>query len=308
VTDISDAPRSGWRRHPRSSPPQSRKWFGNLARLWSAAVAILSLSKLRGHMNPAPEQTHRRLLAVGRSALRLAVPGLLALSVLTVVASVPAAASGIKKPGAPTAVVATPGIASAAVSWTAPASDGGSPITSYVVTASHGGQTCTTTGATACTVTGLTGGQLYTIRVRALNAKGEGPAARVQLSIVPTVSFDSPVSFPYSGGPVGVALSQTTDRTVRIDFATSGGPGETLFWGEWIGAAASFSPSSGTVTFAPGQTTATISFTVNPPNVSGCSPFFPPTACYPSATVTLTNPRNALLGSTTATNLFYVGG
>jgi len=259
-------------------------------------------------MNPAPEQTHRRLLAVGRSALRLAVPGLLALSVLTVVASVPAAASGIKKPGAPTAVVATPGIASAAVSWTPPASDGGSPITGYVVTASHGGQTCTTTGATVCTLTGLAGGRLYTIRVRASNAKGEGPAARVQLSTVPTVSFDGSVYFPFSGGPVGVVLSQPTFRTVQVDFATSDGPEVTLRWGEWIGAAASFSPSSGTVTFAPGQTTATISFTVSPTNVSGCSPFFPPSACYPSATVTLTNSRNALLGSTPATNLFYVGG
>ena len=259
-------------------------------------------------MNPTPEQTHRRLLAVGRNVLRLAVPALLALSVLTVVANVPADASGIRKPGAPTAVVATPGIASAAVSWTAPASDGGSPITGYVVTALHGGQTCTTTGATACTVTGLTGGRLYTIRVRASNAKGEGRAARVQLSTVPTVSFDSPVSFPFSGGSVGIVLSQITFRTVRVDFTTSGGPGVTLFWGEWIGAAASFSPSSGSATFAPGQVSTTISFAVSPTNVSGCSPFFPPSACYPSATVTLTNPRNAVLGSTPATNLFYVGG
>ena len=36
-------------------------------------------------------------------------------------------------PGAPTAVTATPGNASAVVSWTAP-SDGGSAITSYTVT------------------------------------------------------------------------------------------------------------------------------------------------------------------------------
>ncbi len=33
-----------------------------------------------------------------------------------------------------------------AVSWTAPASNGGRPITSYTVTSSTGGQTCTTTG------------------------------------------------------------------------------------------------------------------------------------------------------------------
>ena len=236
------------------------------------------------------------------------MPALFALCVLTGVASVPAGASGIRKPGAPTAVVATPGIASAAVSWTAPASDGGSPITGYVVTASHGGQSCTTTGATACTVTGLTGGRLYMIRVRASNAKSEGPAARVQLSTVPTVSFNSHVAFPFSGGPVGIVLSQTTFRTVRVDFATSGGPGVTLRWGEWTGSAASFSPSSGTVTFAPGQVSTTISFAVSPTNVSDCLPFFLPSACYPSATVTLADPRNAVLGSTPGTNLFYVGG
>ncbi len=38
-------------------------------------------------------------------------------------------------PGAPTAVSATAGNASAAVSFTAPASDGGSPITGYTVIA-----------------------------------------------------------------------------------------------------------------------------------------------------------------------------
>lgn len=63
------------------------------------------------------------------------------------------------------------------VSWTAPASDGGSPVTGYTVTASHGDQTCTTTDTTTCTVTGLTNGRQYTVKVRASNSKGEGPAS-----------------------------------------------------------------------------------------------------------------------------------
>ncbi len=37
-------------------------------------------------------------------------------------------------PGAPTGVTATAGDGSAQVSWTAPANNGGSPITSYTVT------------------------------------------------------------------------------------------------------------------------------------------------------------------------------
>ncbi len=47
--------------------------------------------------------------------------------------------SGATLPGAPTGVVGTPRDASAMVAWTAPASDGGSPISGYVVTPYVGG-------------------------------------------------------------------------------------------------------------------------------------------------------------------------
>jgi bacillopeptidase F (M6 metalloprotease family) len=42
--------------------------------------------------------------------------------------------SGIAPPGAPGNVVATAGNASAQLSWTSPASDGGSPVTNYAIT------------------------------------------------------------------------------------------------------------------------------------------------------------------------------
>ena len=65
------------------------------------------------------------------------------------------------------------------MSWTAPASDGGSAITGYVVTPSIGGvaQTPVTfsSAATTQTVTGLTNGTAYTFTVAALNAAGTGP-------------------------------------------------------------------------------------------------------------------------------------
>jgi uncharacterized protein YjbI with pentapeptide repeats len=117
-----------------------------------------------------------------------------------------------------------------------------------------------------------------------------------------TVSFAGSSVFTYPSESVGVNLNQSSTNTVKVDFTSAGGPAAQLYWGAWTGAASSFSPSSGTVTFAPGQSTATIPLTVNPTTVTGCDTTTP---CYPSVTITLTNPLNAVLGSTTVTNVFY---
>ena len=100
-------------------------------------------------------------------------------------AIVPASATRapqIRKPDAPLAVTAIAVHGGAIVSWMAPASDGGSPIIGYTVTAPNGGQTCTTMGATTCTVTGLQNGHRYTLKVQASNAIGLGKPSRVQLT------------------------------------------------------------------------------------------------------------------------------
>jgi hypothetical protein len=256
------------------------------------------------------DQTDRRFMPVGRSVLRLFAPALLAVAVLTAVASVPAGANAprITKPGAPTAVTATAISGGAEVSWTAPVADGGSPITGYTVTASHGGQTCTTTGATMCTVTGLANGRRVEIKVRASNIKGEGHVStRVQVMPLPTASFLSPAEL-FSGFPaVPVTLSQSFSRTVQVDFATSDGPSGGTYDTYFIGDAAAFSPSSGTVTFAPGQTTATILFSVNTPNPGGCPVGIPASHCFPGMIVTLSSPANALLGPVPSTSAGYDG-
>jgi len=72
---------------------------------------------------------------------------------------------------------------SARVTWTLGV-DGGSPITSHVVTAYLNGATTvaksvTVTGATttATTVTGLISGGTYTFKVQAINAYGRSPVS-----------------------------------------------------------------------------------------------------------------------------------
>lgn len=89
-------------------------------------------------------------------------------------------AAPLTVPGAPTGLTATPGNTQVALSWTAPASNGGSALTDYTVQySSNGGTSWSTFSHTASTtasitVTGLTNNTLYTFRVAAVNAVGTG--------------------------------------------------------------------------------------------------------------------------------------
>ena len=83
-------------------------------------------------------------------------------------------------PNAPTSVISdVSGFSGQAnVRWTAPASNGGSDISSYTVTSSPAGGIATINFATrTATVTGLTNGTGYTFTVRATNAAGTSAAS-----------------------------------------------------------------------------------------------------------------------------------
>ena len=97
-------------------------------------------------------------------------------------------------PGAPTGVKATAGNAKALVSWSAPSSNGGSPITGYTVTSAPGGDSCTTTGALSCTVSGLTNGTSYTFTVTAKNSVGTSAASSPSAAAKPVNPTGTPVS------------------------------------------------------------------------------------------------------------------
>ena len=109
---------------------------------------------------------------------------------------------------------ATAGIGSATVSWTAP-SNGGSAITSYVVTPFAGGsaQTPTTiTGsppATSATIGGLTNGTAYTFTVIAANAVGPGPASAASNSVTPTAPTvpSAPTNVTATAGNASASVS-----------------------------------------------------------------------------------------------------
>jgi subtilisin len=86
-------------------------------------------------------------------------------------------------PGAPQNLSAIAGDGSVELSWSAPADDGGLPITGYTVTGTPGEVSCTTTQPT-CSISGLTNGTSYAFTVTAANEVGTGPASE-PVSVTP---------------------------------------------------------------------------------------------------------------------------
>ena len=106
-----------------------------------------------------------------------------------------------KRPDAPIIGTATIGNTEAIVPFTAPSSDGGSPITSYTATSSPGGITGTLSqsGSGSITVTGLTNATAYTFTVTATNAIGTSVASAASNSVIPA---SEQVGDFYGGGVV----------------------------------------------------------------------------------------------------------
>lgn len=120
-------------------------------------------------------------------------------------------------PAAPTAVKVTTGDTSLVVNWSAPVLTADTPaITGYTVTAAPGGRSCSTVGATTCTLTGLTNGTTYSVTVTATNRIGTGPAS-TPVSGKPAVPF-SIAGFVFEDPNYGSGAG----RNRQVAFASGG--------------------------------------------------------------------------------------
>ncbi|MEP6817871.1 MAG: fibronectin type III domain-containing protein, partial [Marmoricola sp.] len=128
-------------------------------------------------------------------------------------------------PGAPTIGTATPGDGSALVTWTIPATDGGSAITGYLVEAVNaatkapvGAPQTTVAGATSLEVTGLANGTSVQFQVQARNAIGAGAFSALSVAVTPLAPFTVPAA-PVIGTPT----SGNASALVRWTAAAIGG-------------------------------------------------------------------------------------
>ncbi|MEH0846271.1 fibronectin type III domain-containing protein [Micromonospora sp. CPCC 205711] len=123
----------------------------------------------------------------------------------------------VGKPSAPRQVTAAAGNAQARVTWK-PAAANGAEIIRYVV---EGAGQRHEVGANqrAVEVTGLTNGETYRFSVRAVNAKGAGPA-RTSNPVTPTAAVPDP--------PTAVTAEARPDGTVRVSWPAANGQGNTI--------------------------------------------------------------------------------
>jgi subtilisin family serine protease/putative cell wall-binding protein len=172
-------------------------------------------------------------------------------------------------PGAPMAVSGQPGNGAVTVSWSPPASSGGSPITRYDVTVSPApvaGATTRNAGtSTSLLFDGLANGTAYTFTVTATNAIGTGPASAASLPVTPTDAVAP-------GAPTGVTAAPG-DRSVTVSW-TAPSPGSAPITGYTVtaspGGATASSAGAATSATVPGLTNGTpYTFTVRATNGAG---------------------------------------
>ncbi|MBK7590113.1 MAG: fibronectin type III domain-containing protein [Betaproteobacteria bacterium] len=184
-------------------------------------------------------------------------------------------------PGAPTAVTATRGNGQVTVGFTAPASDGGSAITSYTATSNPGNFTGNCTAPCASiTVMGLANGTAYTFTVTATNAVGSGPASAASAAVTPATVPGAPTAVTATRGngqvTVGFAAPASDGGSAITQYTATSNPGN--FTGSCTAPCTSITVS--------GLTNGTAyTFTVTATNAAGTGPASAASAAVTPATV-----------------------
>ena len=158
-------------------------------------------------------------------------------------------------PGAPTGLTVTEGHHAVKLDWTAPADDGGSTITGYEVTSTEGIAAFVTGSTSESFTVDIQSDNNYPFQVRAVNANGKGPwSSAVTGTIGPatvTIAGDGGVNEGFNAGFTLTASKPVLSSSRPLNVSVSVSESEDMV--------ASAEEGAKTVSFAMGDTTATLS-------------------------------------------------
>ena len=122
-------------------------------------------------------------------------------------------------PGIPTGLVASPGDSRVSLSFTAPLTDGGSPITNFEYQVDSGAWVTPSpsVAVSPLSITGLTNGLTYNIKIRAVNAAGRGSESNAVGAVLPVLATTTTTLAPAAASSTLPGSSSTSIApTTRI--------------------------------------------------------------------------------------------
>ncbi|NBN97599.1 MAG: hypothetical protein EBV41_08270, partial [Actinobacteria bacterium] len=203
-------------------------------------------------------------------------------------------ASSLSEPGRVGAPAGTAGDGSVSLSWSAPASTGGSSVTDYVIEVSTDGVSWTTVNdgtstLTSATVSGLTNGAAYRFRVTARNSLGDGAVSFVSETITPTTTTTTTTTtIAPTTTTTTVAPTTTTTVAPTTTTTTTVAPTTTT--------TVTSTTTTTTTTVAPTTTTTTVA-----PTTTTTTTVAPSTTTTLAPTATTVAPTTTTVAPTTTT-------